>query len=197
MSPSRRILIIVVGVLTSALAMAAGEMSTPAAPETQSRSQPISKTDLTPVEIRKLQTALNEAGYDAGPVDGVWGGKTDEALRDFKKAKELEPNAVLDDNTILALGFSRGEFQEPPSPEMLSKSDVRQVQEALNKEGYSVGAVDGVWGPATASALRNYQEAKGLEPTGRLDHDTVLALGLSTSEFAAGEFKEEPSDTGQ
>jgi peptidoglycan hydrolase-like protein with peptidoglycan-binding domain len=187
--------IIAVGVLTSAMACAAGETGSSAAPDVvQTQSQIISKKDLSPVDIRKLQTALNEAGYDAGPVDGVWGAKTDEALRDFQYSKELDPNGRLDDDTVLALGFSRGDFQKVPPPETLARSDIRQIQEALNKEGYPVSAVDGVWGPATESALRNYQEAKGLEPTGRLDHDTVLALGLSTSDFAAGIFMEEPSD---
>jgi peptidoglycan hydrolase-like protein with peptidoglycan-binding domain len=53
-----------------------------------------------------------------------------------------------------------------------------------------------VWGPSTESALRDFQQAKGLEASGKLNYDTVAGLGLSTSEFAAGEFKEEmPKDT--
>lgn len=35
--------------------------------------------------------------------------------------------------------------------------DVRFAQEALNKIGYKVGSVDGLWGPRSASAIRAFE----------------------------------------
>jgi phage tail tape-measure protein len=56
---------------------------------------------------------------------------------------------------------------------------VRSAQEALNNKGYNVGAVDGVWGPNTESAVRQFQQAQGLQQSGRLDQQTLSALGIS------------------
>jgi peptidoglycan hydrolase-like protein with peptidoglycan-binding domain len=39
--------------------------------------------------------------------------------------------------------------------------------------------VDGKMGPKTAAALKRYQHAKGLEPSGELDAATRKALGLT------------------
>lgn len=38
---------------------------------------------------------------------------------------------------------------------------------------------DGKMGPKTQAALKEFQRAKGLEPTGQLDKPTLTALGLS------------------
>lgn len=67
------------------------------------------------------------------------------------------------------------------------------MQQALNDEGYNAGSVDGVWGDRTRSALRDFQQDAGLEATGELDQETLLGLGFSLSEFAAGEFSEVPN----
>ena len=34
-------------------------------------------------DIMKAQNILTELGYEPGPVDGVWGGKTKKALNNF------------------------------------------------------------------------------------------------------------------
>lgn len=39
--------------------------------------------------IKTLQKALNERGYEAGEADGAWGGKTEQALTQFRKDKLL------------------------------------------------------------------------------------------------------------
>ena len=48
----------------------------------------------------------------------------------------------------------------------------REAQERLNALGYDVGTPDGAAGPRTARALREFQKAKGLPVTGRLDAAT-------------------------
>ena len=56
---------------------------------------------------------------------------------------------------------------------------VRDAQRALNDKGFSAGAVDGIMGPHTETALRQFQQAQGLDTTGNLDQQTISALGLS------------------
>lgn len=53
-----------------------------------------------------------------------------------------------------------------------------QIQQALVKAGFDPGPVDGVWGPNSEVALQDFQEAQGLEPTGRIDALSLIQLGL-------------------
>ncbi len=48
----------------------------------------------------------------------------------------------------------------------LSKDDVRQMQTLLNKQGFDAGEADGLMGPATAQAVRQYQRKAGLAADG-------------------------------
>lgn len=70
-----------------------------------------------------------------------------------------------------------GAGAEPGMP-MPDEQTVRQAQDELNQRGYSVGAADGTWGPQTEQALTQFQQAEGLEATGRLDQQTLSALGI-------------------
>ncbi len=53
---------------------------------------------------------------------------------------------------------------------------VRQVQQDLRAAGYYRGPIDGRMGPRTSQALKDFQHAKGLQITGRLDSRTERAL---------------------
>ena len=59
-----------------------------------------------------------------------------------------------------------------------SSTTVRNVQQALNAKGFNAGPVDGQWGPSTELALKQFQTAQGLPPTGVLDTRTMNALGV-------------------
>jgi len=48
----------------------------------------------------------------------------------------------------------------------LTRVQVRELQEALNARGYSVGTADGIMGPNTRNGLRAFQHDQGLIPDG-------------------------------
>jgi len=50
---------------------------------------------------------------------------------------------------------------------------VRQVQEALTKQGFYKGEISGTFGPLTERAVRDFQTKNGLRATGQLDPNTV------------------------
>jgi peptidoglycan hydrolase-like protein with peptidoglycan-binding domain len=68
-----------------------------------------------------------------------------------------------------------------PSPEL-----VRQVQQELKEKGHDVGSVDGIYGPQTQQAVMEFQRAQGLPRSGRLDGETLSALGLDSQSAATG-----------
>jgi peptidoglycan hydrolase-like protein with peptidoglycan-binding domain len=49
---------------------------------------------------------------------------------------------------------------------------------ALNERGFRAGPPDGVLGPSTQVALRNFQMSENLEATGQLNRQTLQALGV-------------------
>ena len=56
-------------------------------------------------ETKKVQMALQNKGFYAGPVDGVMNEKTRESIRAFQKSKNLNVTGNIDDNTARELGL--------------------------------------------------------------------------------------------
>jgi hypothetical protein len=48
----------------------------------------------TPDEIKSIQKWLNQLGYDAGPVDGIWGRRTNTAIKKFRKSHSDIPESA-------------------------------------------------------------------------------------------------------
>ena len=58
---------------------------------------------------------------------------------------------------------------------------VREVQQVLNHRGIRT-RIDGIMGPRTENAVRTFQRTHNLEPTGELNRQTLVALGIQRSE---------------
>ncbi len=58
---------------------------------------------ITPREVRQAQTELNKRGYDAGPVDGIYGPRTHAAVAKFQADQNLAQTGRLDINTMSKL----------------------------------------------------------------------------------------------
>jgi peptidoglycan hydrolase-like protein with peptidoglycan-binding domain len=53
-----------------------------------------------------------------------------------------------------------------------------EIQRALASKGYLNGEPSGVWDDASVEALRTFQREQNLEPSGKLDSLSLIALGL-------------------
>ena len=67
--------------------------------------------------IRQVQRRLRERGFDAGPVTGDFGAKTQAALAQFQLAQNLPVSGGLDSPTLDALGVVAGLAPGAPSTE--------------------------------------------------------------------------------
>lgn len=67
----------------------------------------------------------------------------------------------------------------PAAAQTNSCTDVRGAQQQLQSSGYYKGSIDGMNGPMTRSAIRQYQKDNGLSTNGRLDNATCNKLGLT------------------
>ena len=60
-----------------------------------------------------------------------------------------------------------------------TQEQVRSVQQALQGKGMDPGPIDGVVGPKTEQAVRDFQRKENLPQTGRMDAPTLQKLGVS------------------
>ena len=58
---------------------------------------------LAPDRVSKLQQALQQKGFDPGPIDGVLGPRTREAVRNFQERYGIS-STEIDNQTLYALG---------------------------------------------------------------------------------------------
>ena len=63
-------------------------------------------------------------------------------------------------------------------------SVVTQIQQKLRNWGYYSGAVDGIYGSKTVSAVKYFQRSNGLTADGKCGPKTLSALGIHVSETA-------------
>jgi peptidoglycan hydrolase-like protein with peptidoglycan-binding domain len=69
----------------------------------------------------------------------------------------------------------RQQGQKAPAPERIS-----EIQTALAKDGSFAGKPSGKWDASTVDAMKKFQEAHGLNPSGRLDAKSLQKLGLGS-----------------
>lgn len=65
----------------------------------------------------------------------------------------------------------------PLEAHAVADDDGMALQVALDKAGFSPGVIDGSMGKLTRDAVKGFQEAHGLTPTGEMDAPTKAALG--------------------
>jgi sporulation protein YlmC with PRC-barrel domain len=87
------------------------------------------------------------------------------------------------DYDVAGIGDAERAQQRQISASQLSAEQIRKIQQKLNQEGFHAGQVDGKWSNETQTAIRNFQQNKGLQTTGQLDEKTVDELGLDADEF--------------
>lgn len=70
------------------------------------RRMTVSEGPFTPM-IEAVQWKLRDLGFDAGPINGDFGPKTQAALAQFQLANAIPVSGMLDDKTLDELGVRR------------------------------------------------------------------------------------------
>jgi peptidoglycan hydrolase-like protein with peptidoglycan-binding domain len=89
-----------------------------------------------------------------------------------------QPNRPLETNPPYSASFYQS------APLRLNRRIIAGAQYQLISRGYYSGRADGNYGSRTALAVRAFQSSAGLPPTGRLDMETVKALGSPDTNVA-------------
>jgi peptidoglycan hydrolase-like protein with peptidoglycan-binding domain len=97
---------------------------------------------LTPDDVRRIQMRLKEAGFDAGPADGVAGARTKAAFNRYQAG-------CVKAETLLA------DFDEAGAPRKSapSRQESQTIQIQLRRAGFDPGPPDGIFGAKTRKMI--------------------------------------------
>jgi len=72
--------------------------------------------------IYKAQRSLSQLGYDPGPIDGIWGPRTEKAIKKFQQNNKLVVTGNLDEQTSIQL------FQKISRIQKTDRTPIRTAQ---------------------------------------------------------------------
>ncbi len=150
--------------------------------------------------VKTLQKALEKVGFDVGTPDGIFGPRTEAAVKRFQSKHNLQADGIVGPKTREALEreLDRAAKPKPAAPqkdgfERADKwkdapalADVKSGKEHLRQgmEGGSVRHVqkllgietDGKFGPATKRAVADFQRDHRMEVSGSVGPKTLAAM---------------------
>jgi peptidoglycan hydrolase-like protein with peptidoglycan-binding domain len=121
-----------------------------------------------------LQTQLQLAGYYTGPIDGIYGPLTVEAVKQLQSDSGLPTSGTVDAATARALDEQLAALGEQAAAQ--ARAQTAAVQTVLTLTGHWTGPVDGEWTDELTDALMAFQIELGVEPTGAVDAATLAAF---------------------
>lgn len=151
------------------------------------------KKGMTGDDVKELQTALIDLGYDVGRsgADGDYGTNTENGVKAFQAAHGLTTDGIFGAKSFAALQEASKEEGSPDASEpvgsdlpvlqygardVATAGTVANLQSLLNKHGAKL-TIDGDFGGKTKSALLSFQASKGLAATGITNPKTWELLG--------------------
>jgi len=127
-------------------------------------AEPVLKKGANDPEVRDLQEALKSLGYDPGPVDGVFGEKTESAVKNFQQAREIAADGVV--GRVTWINLDEADQSEPVLKLGSTGLPVRRLQSRMSAVGYNMGGVDGRFRAKTEAAVRKLQQDFNLSVDG-------------------------------
>ena len=129
-----------------------------------------------------LQLVLKSYGYYDGKIDGKFGNISKKALISFQNTNNIEADGIVGTQTCQLLLNKKQILKKISVESQASNSeqdfsqDIYDAQEILKQLGLYTSQLDGLNGPGTKRALRNFQTKAGLIPDAVLGPLTKSAL---------------------
>lgn len=111
-------------------------------------------------------------------------------IRSFQQERGLHVTGELNEATQRALEEARWKLgdrslylQQPP---LMRGDDVAALQARLTEMGFNCGRVDGIFGPVTESAVKEFQKSVGVSVDGKCGPATIIAMLRLTKIVSGG-----------
>lgn len=157
---------------------------------------PVRRGDAGPA-VTDLHRRLGNVGYEVGSDHCRFSAATEAAVRRFQEDQGLGPDGVCGPITWQALieaDHRLGDRMLYHRSPMMRGDDVAALQRRLARLGFDTGWPDGIFGPATEAAVREFQHNVGVVADGVLGRETLAALdrlaGRSAGERTVIEVRE-------
>jgi len=129
--------------------------------------------------VRDLHRRLGAAGFlDTGDAE-IFDDHTEKALREFQASRRLVEDGICARQTWSALvdaDHRLGDRMIYLRSPMTRGDDVTDLQQRLGSLGFDAGWLDGIFGPDTERAVRDFQHNQGLTSDGVVGRETVAAF---------------------
>jgi peptidoglycan hydrolase-like protein with peptidoglycan-binding domain len=123
-------------------------------------SQPTTPV-VTPATVREAEKLLKLAGFSPGQVDGRSSPALEAALKSFQSAWGLAATGVADAATMAKLRHTGERVRAHKGDQFVSvgqrSGDIKTIEQRLEKLGYDVGKVDGVFSRETFAAVKAFK----------------------------------------
>lgn len=137
--------------------------------------------------VTNIQRELSRKSFYDGPADGIWGSKTDAAVRDFLQASGLKVNPEANENLLRAISnyvakpAAPAAAPSPPATDAIAKliapsKRIVSIQRALADFGYGQIKATGVYDPETRGAIEKFERDHRLPVTGQISDRFVREL---------------------
>jgi hypothetical protein len=102
-----------------------------------------------------LQTQLQQAGYYKGPIDGIYGPQTLDAVKQLQSDNDLPQTGYVDKATATALDKKLADLNQRAAATAMTQTAA--LQTVLKLTGYWPGPIDGQWTDELTAALSSFR----------------------------------------
>ncbi len=151
------------------------------------------KTGCRGLDVSALQQRLTEQGFFSGTCDGIFGIKTQSAVKAFQKANALKADGIVGSATFAAVygvaSTAPTSTSTPTSTYKLGRlnnqvtlkkgkkgADVKDLQTVLKIKGFYSGKITGSFQSETKDAVMRFQRSVCLKSDGIAGNYTLSAL---------------------
>ena len=105
---------------------------------------------------------------------------TQAQIRSFQQDRGLSVTGLIDEVTARALEEARWKLGDRSlnlqTPPLMRGDDVAALQSRLTEMGFDCGRVDGIYGPRSEAAVKEFQQSVGINVDGKCGPATIIAL---------------------
>jgi peptidoglycan hydrolase-like protein with peptidoglycan-binding domain len=140
--------------------------------------------------VGDIQRELHRRGFYDGAIDGIWGAKSDAAVRDFAQAAGLKIDPAPSAELLRVLAASHVDAAATAAPAPARKDAIAAliappkrvlaIQRALADFGYGQIKPTGVYDQDTRMAIEKFERARSLPVDGQISDRFVRDLAAMT-----------------
>ena len=143
------------------------------------------------VRERLLRLRLLDPNSASSPDDAEFDASVEQAVRTFQQQRGIPVDGIVGPQTFRHLEEARWSLGDRvlayTAGHLIHGDDVLDLQQRLTRMGFDCGRPDGIFGPLTDAALREFQRNVGLEADGMCGFTTYWGLERLTRTVGDGD----------